>query len=125
MARTANRVFSPEGRVIRAMRAPGPVDTFLPVARAMTSYLVMAAPLLLSGALQLMTARRNRPAAATSNGRPGRFAGTTMLDFADSALSPAAFTAVTVKRYLVPLTRPPTRRLIAVGSLTVMRRPSG
>src|SRR4051794_13392581 len=54
-------------------------------------------------------------------GALGTVAGVTAADRADCGLLPTAFTAATVNVYVVPLVRPVTFRLVAVGPAVTVR----
>jgi hypothetical protein len=87
--------------------------------------LVIAAPPVLVGASQLALAVSAPPAApwvgAWMIGRPGRVAGVTAADAADSVPVPTEFVAATRKLYAVPLFRLSTSRLVAVPVSVIVR----
>ena len=66
------------------------------------------------GALQVTVALTFPAVALTLVGASGRVIGVTALDAADAAEVPAAFVAVTVNVYAVPLVKPLTVTLVPV-----------
>ena len=76
-------------------------------------------PPLPAGAVHVTVAEVLPGVAATAVGAPATAAGMIAVLVADGALVPAAFVAVTVKVYAVPLVRPVTVQLVAVVQLLV------
>jgi hypothetical protein len=85
-----------------------------------TVYDVIALPPVEAGADQLTVALALWPMALTPVGAPGTAIGVTALEGDDGGLVPAAFVAVTVNVYDVPLVSPPTRTLVADAAAAVV-----
>src|SRR5690242_16617248 len=84
----------------------------------------MALPPFEAGAVHETTASLPPGFAETAVGAPGTVIGVTLADGADAALVPAAFAAVTVNVYAVPLVRPVIVALVA-GAATLTDKPPG
>jgi hypothetical protein len=85
-----------------------------------TVYDVIGLPPVDAGADQLTVALALCPVALTPVGAPGTAAGVTAFDGDDAGLVPAAFAAVTVNVYDVPLVRPVTTTLVADAAAAVV-----